>query len=320
MTTLAIHPDQSPAQWLDLLHSDGSSLALSELLQYRRYRALKSRARRHLPARGRAGSTLSKFKGRGMEFDEVRHYQNGDDIRAIDWRVTARTGHTHTKLFREEKERPVFILTDLSSTMLLGSQFLLKSVQAAHAAAAIAWQSAYRGDRVGGLVCNSHDHLEMKPMTRDRGVLRYLHLLIESHAQAQQQMGASRSLLSNLQRLRQLVKTGAEVYIISDFQSLNDNHLAPLRALSLHNQVQAILVQDPLELHLPQVSPTPVVATDGDFERSFWLGNSATNNEYQQRASAWAQRRVELLKQARVPSFKLDAARPLALQWQELGR
>ncbi|MGX5914523.1 DUF58 domain-containing protein [Aliidiomarina sp. Khilg15.8] len=320
MTRLAIHPDQSPAQWLQALQSNGSSLTLPELLQYRRYRALKARSPRRLPAHGRAGSTLSKFKGRGMEFDEVRHYQNGDDIRAIDWRVTARTGQAHTKLFREEKERPVFILADLSSTMLLGSELLLKSVQAAHAAAAIAWQSAYRGDRVGGLVCNDQGHREMKPMTRDKGVLRYLHLLTESHAQAQQRPASSMSLLSNLQRLRQLVKTGAEVYIISDFQNLSDDHLAPLRAISLHNQVQAILVQDPLEQRLPDVSPTPVVATDGEFECSFWLGNSSTNKEYQERAQTWTQRRVDLLKQAKVPCFHLDAARPLALQWQELGR
>jgi uncharacterized protein (DUF58 family) len=320
MSSLTLHPDQSAAEWLQVLQSDGASLSLAELLQYRRFRALKPRHKRRLPARGRAGSTLSKLKGRGMEFDEVRHYQTGDDIRAIDWRVTARTGHAHTKLFREEKERPVFILTDLSSTMLLGSQLLLKSVQAAHVAAALAWQFSYRGDRVGGLVCNPTGHMEMKPMARDKGVLRYLHLLTESHVQAQSSEAAPASLLSNLQRLRQLVKTGADVYIISDFQSLNAEHLAPLRALSLHNQVQAIMVEDPLEQQLPRVAPTPVVATDGEFERNFWLSDATTSREYQQRAQAWRQRRVELLKQAKVPCFHLDAARPLALQWQEIGR
>lgn len=320
MTLQALHPDQTTAQWLQALQSSGSALSLTELLQYRRYRTRKARSRRRLPARGQAGSTLSKFKGRGMEFDEVRHYQSGDDIRAIDWRVTARTGKAHTKLFREEKERPVFILTDFSPTMLLGSQLLLKSVQAAHIAAAIAWQSAYRGDRVGGLSGNASGHMEMKPMPRDKGVLRYLHMLAESHSQAQQHSTSQVSLQDNLQRLRQLVKTGAEVYIISDFQSLSEDYLAPLRALSLHNQVQAIMVQDPLEQQLPNVSPTPVVATDGEFERSFWLGNGNTNREYKERASAWHERRIELLKQAKVPCFSVNAGQPLPLQWQEVDR
>ena len=76
-----------------------------------------------------AGEYESAFKGTGMEFDEVRHYQTGDDPRMIDWRVTARTGKAHTKLFREEKERPIFILTDLGQTMQFGSKLLYKSVQ-----------------------------------------------------------------------------------------------------------------------------------------------------------------------------------------------
>ena len=128
-----------------------------------------------------SGNYLARSKGRGMEFDEVRHYQNGDDIRAIDWRVTARTGKTHTKLFKEEVERPVLIATDLSENMLFGSQLLFKSVQAAHLASLVAWHAKSRGDRVGGIVFNQHYHAELKPRSRLQGVLHYLHILSQVH-------------------------------------------------------------------------------------------------------------------------------------------
>ena len=115
-----------------------------------------------------SGGYLSRQKGRGMEFDEARHYLPGDDIRAIDWRVTARTGKTHTKIYREERERPVFILCDLTASMQFGSQLLLKSVQAAHIAALLSWAAAARGDKVGALIFNDGMHRECKPLSRQR--------------------------------------------------------------------------------------------------------------------------------------------------------
>ena len=127
-------------QWLDELHSDGIHLRLHELLRYQRQTQWLDLSPKQQIQNKLAGSYLAKSKGRGMEFDEVRHYQSGDDVRTIDWRVTARTGKVHTKLFREEKERPVFICTDLSQSMQFGSTLLFKSVQAAHLAAMIAWQ------------------------------------------------------------------------------------------------------------------------------------------------------------------------------------
>ena len=100
-----------------------------------------------------AGLLTSNFQGRGIDFSEVRVYQPGDDVRTIDWRVTARTQKAHTKLFQEEKERPVLILTDQSRSMFFGSQVTFKSVQAARLAALIAWTMLNRGDRVGGFGC-----------------------------------------------------------------------------------------------------------------------------------------------------------------------
>ncbi|NNF66553.1 MAG: DUF58 domain-containing protein, partial [Gammaproteobacteria bacterium] len=98
-----------------------------------------------------AGDYLSPFKGRGMEFDESRPYQPGDEARNLHWRVMARTGRPFTKLFREEREQPVLLWVDLRQRMQFATRGVYKSVQAARAATLIAWAASQRGDRVGGL-------------------------------------------------------------------------------------------------------------------------------------------------------------------------
>jgi len=92
------------------------------------------------------------FGGRGIDFEETRIYQPGDDIRTMDWRVTARTGKPHTKVYREERERPTFFLVDYNPSMFFGSKVAFKSVIAAKTAAILAWAAAREGNRVGGLV------------------------------------------------------------------------------------------------------------------------------------------------------------------------
>ena len=110
-----------------------------------------------------AGPNKSNFRGRGIDFEEVRGYQPGDDIRTIDWRVTARTGSAHTKLFREERERPVLLVVDQRNSMFFGSQHCFKSVLAAQLASLLAWSALNNGDRVGGLVFNDNQHREFRP-------------------------------------------------------------------------------------------------------------------------------------------------------------
>ena len=135
------------AAMLTKLKSNGIELAMPELVRFKSLAQMLSLAPKHKAASQLAGAEKSLFKGRGMEFDEARHYQPGDDIRSIDWRVTARTGRTHTKIFREERERPVFVFLDLTSSMQFGTQLLFKSVQAAHVAALISWATVARGDK-----------------------------------------------------------------------------------------------------------------------------------------------------------------------------
>ena len=120
-----------------------------------------------------SGGFVSRFKGRGMEFDETRLYQPGDDIRSIDWRVTARSGSTPTKLYREERERPVFISVDNRANMHFATRGVFKSVQAAKLAALLAWVAQQKGDRIGGQTFTDTACTEIKPQNGKHGVLRF---------------------------------------------------------------------------------------------------------------------------------------------------
>jgi len=285
---------------LDSIHSNGVQLSLAELLQYQTKCALINlTAKKNIHGK-QSGNYLSRSKGRGMEFDEVRHYQIGDDTRAIDWRVTARTGKTHTKLFREEIERPVLIATDLSNNMRFGSKLLFKSVQAAHLAALVAWHAKSRGDRLGGLVFSDKEHIELKPRSRKAGVLHYLHALTQLNNNKAKQADASAEKTSAMvdfadhcARLRQLAKPGSLVYLITDGQALLDtdspNHqqdaLRHLMRIAQHCELVVCLISDPLELALPETSmKLTATLTDGINRQQLSLGDKTTSLNYQQQA------------------------------------
>jgi len=285
-------------QWLTELAADGIRLDLPQLLKYQRHTQLLDLSPAQTIQNKLAGSYLAKSKGRGMEFDEVRHYQAGDDVRTIDWRVTARTGKVHTKLFREEKERPVFILTDLGRSMQFGSTLLLKSVQAAHLAALIAWHVKKTGDKLGGLLFHQQAIRELKPAGRSVAVLRYLHQLIELQHQAITQLSAPPApgtapgtvpgTMANVQladalgQLRRLVRPGSLVFVISDFQQLNEQALRHLQAIRLHNEVRICQITDPLELALP-ASATGIASVSAGAEPiPLDLSDRQLQQQYQQ--------------------------------------
>ncbi len=195
-----------------------------------------------------SGGFMSRFKGRGMEFDEARLYQPGDDIRSIDWRVTARTGKTHTKVFREERERPVFISVDNRPAMHFATRGVFKSVQAAKVAALLAWTAQHKGDRIGGQIYSDSVCQEVKPQNGKHAVLRFFNALIKPRSANAQDI----TLEQTLARLIQHARPGSLVYIISDFRGLEqkaENHLAKL---SRHCDVVLIHIYDALESHLPE--------------------------------------------------------------------
>jgi uncharacterized protein (DUF58 family) len=296
---------------------DGVNLGIKELIHYQGKTALLNLSPRKTVQAKLAGAYLAKTKGRGMEFDEARHYQAGDDIRAIDWRVTARSGKTHTKLYREEKERPVFVLTDLSSSMQFGTQFLFKSVQAAHLSALIAWSARKRGDRIGGLIFNQHQHIECKPFTRQKAVLSLLNGMIkvqkgsQNTAQDQEQI----TLANACARLRRLAHPGSLIFILSDFSQLDELAIQHIAQLSKHCEVIAHPISDPFEHQLPKVNMSQrVTLSDGHNRQQIVLGEKDTELQYSNQHQAHFNKIENTLKQCKAQVIKIDAGQPLALQ------
>lgn len=154
--------------------ASGAKTNLKQLIDLR-YRAGELNLfARHKAQSQLAGNVKTSFRGRGIDFEEIRHYQPGDDIRSIDWRVTARTGEAHTKLYQEERERPVLVVTDQRPSMIFGTQCCFKSVQAAEVASLLCWAALGQNDRVGGLVFNGQQHQEIRPARSKSSVLQLL--------------------------------------------------------------------------------------------------------------------------------------------------
>lgn len=200
-----------------------------------------------------SGDYHSPFKGRGMEFDESRPYQPGDDIRNIDWRVTARTGRTHTKLFREERERPVFLWVDLRAPMFFATRGRYKSVVAAHMACLLGWSAVHHGDRVGAVIFSDDMHHELKPQRGKAAVLRLIKQMIRIPAwngQFATHAGTDAGARA-LMRLRRVARPGSLIFLLSDFRHLDERAESHLMRLSRHSDLVMIFIHDRLESELP---------------------------------------------------------------------
>jgi len=215
------------------------------------------------------GAYVSHFRGRGMEFDESRPYQPGDDPRSIDWRVTARSTTAYTKLFREERERPVLVVVDLRSNMHFATRGCFKSVNAARAAALIAWAAHHRGDRLGGLIFGDASHCELKPRLGRRATLRFVHqLATHKDWQSRGVPEGSEPLTQALSALRRVARPGSLVVVVSDFIGFNRTAQSYLSSVARHNEVLAVFMNDPMEKKLPPpgryriVSPEEELAID----------------------------------------------------------
>lgn len=234
------------------------------------------------------GGHLSPYKGRGMEFSEVRQYQPGDDIRTIDWKVTARTGEVHTKIFQEERERPVFLLLDLQDSMFFGSKKRFKSTLACLQAARVFWTAHNSGNRVGALLSTANEHVELKPSNRRQNGLQLLQHMLELHNQRLQAIYQQEkpftinnsALADALLRLRHLVKGGSLIYIFSDFSNLSEACRQDLIHLAQHNDIHAVMITDPLEQTIPVAGE--FLVTDGDNTITLNSARPGFKNRYQE--------------------------------------
>lgn len=203
-----------------------------------------------LPSAITAGGHQSRIRGRGMDFDEVRPYQAGDDIRSIDWRVTARTTQTHTKVFREERERPIIVVTDLRQSMFFGSQ-QTRSVAACTIAAALAWAGSHAGDRVGGMVFSANRQRDVRAQRSHRGVLHLIKLLSDASAALVDWQTDQFSLSTIFEDTRRIAHPGSAIIFISDFYDANAAAEQQLFELGRHCDITLCQIHDDLDLRLP---------------------------------------------------------------------
>lgn len=247
-----------------------------------------------------SGDYLSPFKGRGMEFDESRLYQPGDDTRNIDWRVTARTGKTHTKLFREERERPVFVWTDLRAPMFFATKGRYKSVMAARLASLLAWSAIRQGDRIGGVIFSEDIHHELKPQRGKSGVLRLINQLVHHPAwQTEKSAGPDENAGTRaLMRLRRVVRPGSMIFLLSDFRNLDETAISQIVTLSRHNEIVMIFIYDQLESMLPSAGQYRV--SDGHEEVLLETFDKQRVAKYHQRFSEHKQTLQQLARRNRL--------------------
>ena len=270
----------------------GAYAHLNELIALRFPAQQIKLKRRNRALSNLAGPVKSNFRGRGIDFEEVRSYQPGDDIRTIDWRVTARTGSAHTKLFREERERPVLVVVDQRGSMFFGSSHCFKSVLAAQVASLLGWSALHGGDRVGGLVFNDEDHREIRPRRSRKTVLALLSQ-IAAYNRALPLTIAPRqdSFAHMLSNLRRIARPGSSLFLVSDFRgAATERAREQLYELTKHTELTAIACGDPLETELPRAGTYAV--TNGSERSELHTGDRHLRLRYRENL----QQRRELLR------------------------
>ena len=247
-----------------------------------------------------AGMRRARQRGRGVEFDEVRAYAAGDDVRAIDWRVTARSGSPHTKLFHEDREQPILVAADLRASMKFGSTRCFKSVMAAHIGAVTLCSGLQAGERIGGAVLGDRALHDTRPKRSQHAVLNMIgDLTSEGHSTGNFQ-GADKTVGDLLQQLERIGKPGARLFLISDFHDLFDaDHLLPLRRLARKTQVIAVAISDALEAELPRAGFYAV--TDGVTHSQLNTGASGVNKAFAREYEEKQDQLTRRLRELRIP-------------------
>lgn len=229
-----------------------------------------------------AGIHTSNLRGRGVDFSEVRSYQPGDDIRAMDWRVTARTQTPHIKVFREERERPVMAVCDLRSSMFFGTQHAFKSVLAADIVSLLSWSALNNGDRIGALLFDDNHETDIRPKPGRKQVMHVLHELSQfQQVQEQADVTTNTSRLADMLRhTRRVTRPGSTIYFISDWQDFDEDCERQLYQISKHNDVVAIHIFDAFEQNILPLGSYPL--TDGKQRLQLECYSKSQGLEHQQ--------------------------------------
>lgn len=268
-----------------------------------------------------AGRKRSRLRGRGLDFDELRHYRPGDDIRTMDWRVTRRMGSPFVRVYTEEKDRPVWLVVDQRVSMFFGSRRQMKSVAAAEAAALTAWRVIAAGDRVGALLFNDSQQTYARPSRAANSMMRWL----DQMASMNQALGsrlASTTTASGLEEalstLQRHISHDGLVIIISDFEGWDERCLTRIKDIRQRNDVIAALVTDPLEHSVE--SADKLIVSDGYYQLAVDKESGETQRRFRQAFQLRLTDLTDNLKRHAIPLIPITTTEDVATQLQrQLG-
>ena len=221
-----------------------------------------------------SGRYASRLRGRGLNFEELRRYLPGDDIRTMDWKVTARTRSPHVRVYTEEKDRAVVLVVDQRINMFFGTRNRLKSVIAAELAALGAWRAVAVGDRVGAVVFNDTQLIEVRPQRSQKTVMSILGavLRLNHELRADTQVEPNATMLNRaLEKAQRSVPHDALVVMISDFFGVDTQTERLTSRIAAHNDILALLVHDPIRL---EPARQRMSVTDGALQMELDLADS----------------------------------------------
>jgi uncharacterized protein (DUF58 family) len=266
-----------------------------------------------------SGRFASRMRGRGLNFEEIRDYRPGDDVRSIDWKVTARLRKPHIRVFDEERDRQALLVVDQRLSMFFGSRLAMKSVTAAEAAAIGTWRVLGVGDRVGAIVFNDRELVDMKARRSRATALQILSAI----AAQNQSLGVGRGIVpapgmlnTALEHAQRRALHDAAVIVISDFDGADDATRRMIGGIGRHNDVVALLVHDPLQSDLPPSASMTV--TDGELQIRLDVGRDSVRKNISQATEARLKDVFAWTHELGMPVLPLSAAEDTAPQLRRL--
>jgi uncharacterized protein (DUF58 family) len=265
-----------------------------------------------------SGRKRSRLRGRGLDFDELRHYRPGDDIRNMDWRVTNRTGKPHVRVYTEERDRPVMLVVDQRLPMFFGSQKKMKSVIAAEVAAITAWRVLAVGDRIGAILFNDSKAVDARPTRNSRRVMGWLGDLTAMNNDLSVTAGRGsnpEALADALLTLERNVSHDYLVVLISDFYGWNRTTLDTIRRISRHNDIVCALVYDPLEKDISRADK--LVVSDGRFQIEIDPVHQGLGEKFEASFESSVAHVQDALKRHNIPVLPIETVTPVTDQLRE---
>lgn len=265
------------------------------------------------------GAHHSRLRGRGVDFDQVRVYLPGDDIRSIDWRVTARSQQAHTKLFHEEKERPVFLVVEQTKSLFLGTGHCLKSVVCAQLASLLGWAALDNNDRIGGIIFNESEQRIVHPRLNKKSLLQFINYLSQMNSHLTNELPAesqTNSLLLALKQAKEVLRPGSLLFIIIDERSLEPACQQILQHLAIHLDIILLPVHDSIDHELPKAGYLRFAQNDQEIMIN--TNNQKLRLAYIQRAKQRQKQWQELAKKITAKLFPINTEQDLLEQIKPL--